>query len=515
MRYGRYIAYGIIGLVALFVIMVFVGLSALGSETGRAKIAAVISEKLGQPVAIGGLDVRLIPPALAASDISIGTHDSAAAPGLALAGLWVKPRLSSVLPGRTVALEDIALDGLRLSVRRDRTGRWLFPTPAAAPAAATSAAPGGPAVEVASLRLRRGVIRVVDDSLRIGDKPTITEITGIEADLEAVGGALTVRRFTGRLGATSVSGSADMGPRGAHLTLVCQSLNSADLPSLFALAGLPPYPGLSLEGAAPIELNTSVAPDLKTFVASGRASVDRVKLGVLTLDSLRSLFRFEGGVFTLDTLVFGLYGGAQRGAVRVDLAREVPAYTITTSITGLDVNRALTAAVAMPNVLLGTVAVSGQVTGSGSTAEAIQQGLGGQLRMELRNGVLKNYPLLARANEVLGVTGGSGNDTKFESVTATANIGQGRARVPDLALRAGDLRVQGQGVVSFDRTVDFHLRADLKSPVGHVQVPITVSGSATAPVTHVQVGEFAKQKAKGVGSGLMKLLQGKRGTSGK
>jgi uncharacterized protein involved in outer membrane biogenesis len=353
------------------------------------------------------------------------------------------------------------------------------------------------------------VIRVVDDSLRTGDKPTVTEITDIEADLEAAKGALTVRRFKGRLGATSVTGSADMGPRGAHLTLVCESLESADLPAMFALAGLPAYPGLSFAGKAPVELRTNVAPDFKTFVASGRASVDQVKLGVLTLDSLRAPFRFERGIFSLDSLAFGLYGGVQRGAVRVDLSRDVPAYTIATNITGLDVNRALTAAMAMPNVLLGTVTVSGQVTGSGSTAEAIQQGLGGQIRLQLTDGVLKNYPLLARVNQVAGVTGGSGNDTRFQSLTGTANIGEGRARVPDLALRAGNLNVTGQGVVTFNRTVDFHLTADLKSPVGHVQVPVLVAGNVAAPETHVQVGEFAKQKVKGVGSGLMKLL-GKR-----
>ena len=61
----------------------------------------------------------------------------------------------------------------------------------------------------------------------------------------------------------------------------------------------------------------------------------------------------------------------------------------------------------------------------------------------------------------------------------------------------------------FIRTVDFRLTADLKSPVGHVQVPVLVAGNVAAPETRVQVGEFAKQKVKGVGSGLMKLL-GKR-----
>ena len=109
-------------------------------------------------------------------------------------------------------------------------------------------------------------------------------------------------------------------------------------------------------------------------------------------------------------------------------------------------------------------------------------------------------------NQVAGVTGGSGNDTRFESLTGTANIGQGRARVTDLALRAGNLNVTGQGAVMFNRTVDFRLTADLKSPVGHVQVPVLVAGNVAAPVA---AGAFAKQKVKGVGSGLMKLL-GKR-----
>ena len=202
------------------------------------------------------------------------------------------------------------------------------------------------------------MIRVVDDSLRTGGKPTVTEITDIEADLDAAKGALTVRRFTGRLGATSVTGSADTGPsRGApraciRITRECGS--SGDVRA-GGTAGLPRV--CRSRERRRSELRTSVAPDFKTFIASGRASVDQVKLGVLTLDSLRAPFRFQRGVFSLDSLAFGLYGGVQRGAVRVDLSRDVPAYTIATNITGLDVNRALTAAMAMPNVLLGTVAV--------------------------------------------------------------------------------------------------------------------------------------------------------------
>ncbi|HEU5168896.1 MAG TPA: AsmA-like C-terminal region-containing protein, partial [Gemmatimonadales bacterium] len=231
------------------------------------------------------------------------------------------------------------------------------------------------------------------------------------------------------------------------------------------------------------------------------------------------------GVFTLDSLAFTLYGGRQRGAVTVDLSRDVPAYTIRTTITGLDVNRALAATVNMPNVLLGTGAASGTVTGSGSTADVIERSLAGNLKLELRNGTLKNYPLLANVNQLLGITGGTGSDTRFESLTATAVIGRGRAEVPDLALQAGELRMLGRGTVKFDRMVDFRLHAILSGeksqqfaqrlrPVGlardakgQIDIPITVRGSAMAPTTRVEVGTYAKQRVREeIESGLLKLF---------
>ena len=147
-------------------------------------------------------------------------------------------------------------------------------------------------------------------------------------------------------------------------------------------------------------------------------------------------------MFSLDSLAFGLYGGAQRGTVRVDLSRRAGLHH--RNITGLDVESRAHCGDGDAECAARDGRGVGTGDGSGSTAEAIQQGLGGQIRLRLTDGVLKNYPLLARVNQVAGVTGGSGNDTRFESLTGTANIGQGRARVPDLALRAGNLNVTGR-----------------------------------------------------------------------
>ncbi len=528
MRLVKYAAIGAVALVVLAVGLLYAGLAALGSEGGRGRIAALLSEKLGQPVAIGGIDLALIPsPSLTATQVSVGNTDPGAAPGVAVGTVRVVPRLGSLLPGRTPVVDQIQVTGLRISLRKDSSGTWHLPGVAAAPAAAADPSGTGRAVDVASLEVRDGEIRVVDDSLRAaGGGPTVTTISAIEADLRASGGRLEAPRFTGRLGQTVVTGAAAMGPDGARLRLTSASLNNADLPALFALAAMPAHPELAIQGRAPFDLATTIAPDFRTFVASGRVALERVSLGAISLENFESPFRYERGVFRLDSLVFGLYGGRQRGAITIDLAHEAPVYTIRTAVTGLDVNRALGATTTMKDVLLGTAAVSGTVTGSGSTTEAIERSLRGNLTFEVANGVLRNYPILANVNQVLGITGGEGKDTRFERLSGTAAIGGGRARVRDLALRAGALSVLGQGVVTFDRAVDFRLHAvlsgeksaqvaqrvgplsALRNREGTIDVPVTVTGSAMSPRTKVEAGSFAKKRVREeLESGFLKLLQ--------
>ncbi|HET8622399.1 MAG TPA: AsmA family protein [Gemmatimonadales bacterium] len=528
MRFARYAVLGLVAAVVLVAGLLYGGLRALGSEVGRARIASMLSDKLGQPVSIGGIDLAFAPsPSLTATEISVGGADSNAAPGLAVRSVRVVPQLSSLMPGRTPLVNRVEINGLRVSLRKDSTGKWHLPGAAAAPAAAADTSRGGPAVEVTSLAVRNGQIRVVDDSLRTeAGGPTITTINDVEADLKARAGRLAAPRFTGRLGRTVVTGAAAMGPEGARLRVSSPSLDNTDLSSLFALAALPANPMLRIQGKAPFELSTTISRDFRTFVASGRAAVERVSLGTIVLEKLQTPFRYEKGILALDSLAFGLYGGRQRGAVSIDFSHDVPQYTIRTAVTGLDVNRALSATTTMKDVLGGSGTVSGTVTGSGSTADAIEQSLRGTLAFKVENGVLRNYPILANVNQVVGITAGDSKDTRFERLSGTATIGGGRARIQDLMLRAGELTVGGQGVVTFERSVDFRLRAvvtgekstqiaqrvgaaeALRNREGAIEIPLTVTGSATAPRTSVDAGAFAKKRVKEqLESGFLKLLK--------
>jgi len=523
----RRVFYALIALVVLVLALFGLGYAALHSSAVHKKIEAALTSALGQPVALGGFGVALFPtPALDARDVRIGGADSNAAPGLSLASLHVVPRMKSFLPGRTLAIDHVELRGLTIALRKDKTGKWLLPV-APAPAPSGAGAGAAPPVDLRQLLVREGRIRIVDDSLP-GHKggPTVTTISNIEADLQATGGTLKVPRFTGRLGGTTVTGAAEAGPKGASLQLASESIENADLPSLFALAAMAAYPELAISGKAPFELNTTVAPDFKTFVATGKVAIEHVRLGTLALDAMSSQFRFDKGVFTLDPFAFTFFGGKQQGSVVIDLSQPAPVYTIRSSLTGLDVNRALSATTTMKDFLLGSASVTADVKGSGSSAPAIQKSLTGTVKFQLVNGVIKNFPLLARINEALGITEGNDNDTKFESFSGTAAVGGGKARTNDLLLKAGELSLSGAGVVGFDQSLDFKLSAvmsaaksqqmlgklgplgRLRNAQGEIVVPVTVTGTTRAPKYSVDVGSVAKKQVQEqIQKGLIKLFQ--------
>lgn len=519
--------YVLAGSLALLVVAAVGALETMKSEMVRIKIASALSSALGQPVAIGGLAVSLLPvPSLSARQVRIGGADSTAAPGVFLAGLRVVPRLRSLLPGQALTIQHADLTGLVISVRRDSAGHWLLPVPSAPVTDTGVGAAGKTAPDVHELRIRDGAIRIVDDRQRSrSGRATATMITDVAARMQAVAGSIEVPRFTGRLGETVVTGSIRMGPTGAELTLRSASIQPVDLATLFALAGMAPSPSLSIGGKAPFVMTISVAPGFASYTVTGKAAIEHVALGTLSLEGVEAPFHVERGVLTLDPFTFTAYGGHQQGAVAVDFNHPAAIYSIRTSLQGLDVSRALSATTAMQDFLSGRARVSGTVRGSGHTVLAMKHSLAGTVAFELDDGVLRNFPLLAAANQVLGITEGTARDTKFQRLSGTATIGGGRVRTDDLVLHAGKLRLTGKGTLGFDRSLDFHAIASFSTamstqvvqPVGppnHRQserggpvFPVRVTGTTTAPKIAIDVGAMAKKQFGGAEKALRKLLQ--------
>ena len=517
---------------AACVALVLVALEALTSGPARARIAAALSDALGQPVEMGALSISIFPTvALDAKTIRVGGRDSAAAPGIAIAELRVVPKVLSLLPGRTRTIDRIDLNGLVISVRRTASGQWLLPVPSTPPTPAhASAAPGkaggGVAINLDSLHVRGGGLRVVDDSLRTrAGGPTVTAITDVDADVQIVGGQLAVPRFGGRLGQTIVTGSASASPAGSTLHLTAASIANSDLPAFFALAGMRPYPGLAIGGTCAVDVAATVGTDLKSLAVTGTVAFGQVRLGTIAMQDLRTPFQLTNGVVTLDPVTFTLYAGHESGSVSIDMSGNVPAYAIRTSLAGLDVNQALSANTTMRNFLLGRAQASVDIHARGTTQAAIEQTLKGTVRFAVTDGEVRNMALLATINRVLGLTEGTSHDTKFQSMAGTATLGGGIGTTHDLTLRAGELTVRAAGTMgladeSLHLTMTLILSAakahemariggvtkPLENSKGEIEIPGTITGTASAPKISVNVGAVAKRELKGVGHVFGKII---------
>jgi uncharacterized protein involved in outer membrane biogenesis len=535
------------GIPALLVLLLLGALAAVSTAPVRARIAGALSDALGQPVAIGGLHVSLLPsPALAASEVRIGdadpkaAADSTAAPGLFVPELRAVPELASLLPGRPIVVKSVELTRAVIAVRRDSTGSLVLPAMPAPGADSSAARTGGRSVALNQLELKDGTLRIVDDRLRDArGQPTVASVRSIGATLHASGGRVVIPRFSGKVGSTDVNGAMQMGADGAELRLAIPSVGAADLPELFALAGMEPNHTLAISGKAPLTM-TITAPktpesDRKTekrgsrtatAVVTGKTSIEHVRLGKVPLDGLATTFRYAKGVLTLDPLAFSTYGGREQGSATVDVNGKASTYAVRTTISGLDVGAALAGMTQVKDKLTGSAKVTANVTGAGSDAAAVERSLAGTVQLDMVNGIIHGMPILARLNSALGASAGGAaaksDDTPFQALHGTARIANGRAQLTNLHVTTGEVNLAGSGTVGFDHTVDLSLVAQLsaaaanaaaaslggitsrlgdvvehlQSSHGTIAVPVTVTGTLAAPKIGVDVGALAKAQVQ-------------------
>jgi hypothetical protein len=197
------------------------------------------------------------------------------------------------------------------------------------------------------------------------------------------------------------------------------------------------------------------------------------------------------------------------------MREHTPSFTLKTAVDSLDVDQALSATTTMKHVLLGTARAAVDVKGNGTTQPEVERTLTGTVRFAVRNGDLRNYPILSTINAALGVAQGSTSDTKFDSLAGTAVLGGGVAKTNDLILAARGLTIAGGGTVGFDQHLDLKLATSiapgttqsnelttltqrLTGSHGSVQIPLTIGGTSTSPKIGVDVKSVAKQQLPGL-----------------
>jgi uncharacterized protein involved in outer membrane biogenesis len=292
---------------------------------------------------------------------------------------------------------------------------------------------------------------------------------------------------------------------------------------------------------------------LKNLTSQGSLAMqgDRLTLEAKIGSSEGGLFklpyqRLETNVAVTDKIVNvrGLRVNALRGALLADaeyVMAEVPRFTVTSKIQGIDLNesyRSLTAQAQRD--IQGRLNADVKLAGNGRSWEEIKPNLRGGGEAEVMDGALLDFNLADAALSATGIPGMKNfisaqvrkkypetfesKDTKFKQLKARFDVAGGRVNVKDLRVMAADYSMQGDGWVDFERRVEFRsslilsqrLSADLAQSAREIKflfneqsqfsMPLTVSGTLPNVKTRPDANYLAKALQRGfLGQGVEQL----------
>jgi uncharacterized protein involved in outer membrane biogenesis len=479
----------------------------------RASAEARLSAALGQPVTIGELGFTLTPrPAVTGSGVRVGPENAQAAPALRIATIRVVPRLRSFFSD-TVRIEQVQLNGLTASLLRDRDG-WHAPALLPAPSPNGGAAVSIERVHVADARL------IVFDAAH-GSVRETSSITDIRADMLIDAGALRLAPLTGRIGTSPLDGEATADGSAVRLTFKAPAIANADLPAVLGLLGAARPEIVRLDEPADASVTVTIDRARSRLAGEGTIRVPALTVDPLRMQRVEAPFTIEGSRIVFAPTTFVLHGGTHRGRITLAVDANPPRWTADSQLEGADVGALLDALAGRDVRIDGRGAVTGKL--QGRVDKDFVSGLDGRARLEVVDGVLQDFPLLAAVNRTLQLAGTAGNDTRFERLSATLAIAQAVAATDDLVIDAADLRVRGTGRISFDGTLNIRglvtispervsaavasVRelARARNSQGEIELPLVIAGSLGSPTFAIDLESVVRQ---GVRDELLRRLRG-------
>lgn len=500
--------------VAAIIVALMVAVLALRSSLVRDEVREAVESRLsatlGQPVSIGSIGVSLLGGiAVTGTDVRIGDA-SIEAPAVSVEQVRIHPRLSSLVSSDLV-IDEVELRGFVIAVLRGPDG-WQLPAVVPAP---SSGERGGIVIER---------VRLSDAALRIHEQEgeALRErgrIDAIDAEILLDAGELRLPAITARVGSSPLEGHAAIGPRTARLHIRSDAVQDGDLPAFLGLLGTERPSFLRLPEPGSLTADVEVDRDTLRLSGAGTLRAPEVILQPIRLGQFEAPFVIDGSRLSFDPSTFAFYGGTHEGVVRFDMSQQPASWTTDGVVRGMDVARFLGALNEGDQRVDGTATVS--ATLQGRVGASLIESVRGRARVEVVDGVIREFPLLAYVNSALRLAEREGRDTRFERLEATLAIASGAATTDDLVLRASHLRVEAAGRIGADRSLSLRGTAalspqrsseairsvrelsGLRNPDGELEIPLMISGTLDDPNFALDLEAALK---KGIGDELRRRL---------
>jgi uncharacterized protein involved in outer membrane biogenesis len=479
----------------------------------RASAEARLSAALGQPVTIGEIGFTLAPrPAFTGSGVRVGPADAQSPPSLRVDRIRVVPRLRSFFSD-TVRIEEVRLDGFTVSILRDRKG-WHAPAAFPVPSNGAHAAVAIERVSVAGGRL------TVYDASDGGVRET-SSIADLHAEMLIAAAGLRLAPLGGRVGGSPIDGEATADASAVRLMFNAPSIADADLPALLGLLGAARPAALRLDEAAAASVMVTIDRARSRLTGHGTIRVPALTVEPLRMQRVEAPFTVDGSRMTFTPTTFALNGGTHSGRVTLSLDADPARWSSDSQLEGVDVGALLDALAGRDARIDGRGRIGGKL--QGRVEKDFISGIEGRARLEVADGIIHDFPLLAAINRALRLAEAAGKDTRFERLSATLAIAQAVAATDDLVIDARDLHVAAAGRIGFDGALDLHGLATIsaervsravasvhelaraKNSRGEIELPLIVSGTLDAPRFDVDLETVIRH---GVRDELLRRLRG-------
>jgi len=235
---------------------------------------------------------------------------------------------------------------------------------------------------------------------------------------------------------------------------------------------------------------------LKGKTVSGKLAIGALTAKRAKLENVKAEIKLDGGKLEIAPHSAGLYGGTLSGALVADSNGNNIHVKETAQNVALG---ALLRDLAQKDVLEGRGNVTLDVQTTGGTVTALKKALGGNARVEMKDGAIKGINLADSVRNVKSALGAkqskpdAAQKTDFSEMSASFKIANGVAHNDDLKAASPFLRLGGAGNLDIgNNTIDYLAKATLAattkgqggrdaSNVAGVTVPVKLSGALDNP----------------------------------
>lgn len=350
---------------------------------------------------------------------------------------------------------------------------------------------------------------------------------GLASRLTASADALQLADVDLRLDDSRLRGGIDIRNFARPALRFDLALDRIDLDRYLGAAPGGPAPGGAGRAAPAPAASEPVALPLSTLRAldvQGKFAIGELKAIGLRSKDVKIEIRARDGLIRLGPNTAALYGGRYRGTTSLDVRGKTPVIRLDERLEQVQVGPLLKD-MDLFDAYTGTGNIAIQASAQGFDAKAITRSLNGTASIAFRDGRIEGVDLI-RMHQVIREKGDAldrafrvvpqpGDFTPFGETSATFQIANGVASNRDLVIRAGTLRVTGQGTANLvTERLDYRIELAASEDAGQKcrSIPVRIDGPFAKLNYNPAIDEILKcraQKAidKNLQKGLERLFQ--------